>query len=226
MNKKVLIIIAVAVLVFAAGGIFIFLNRPKTNPQTNLTKTTDKPTDKGKKTLAELMSSNNYLRCTWSQKETNSTVTFYTNGTKHMRSDTQIKINGEATIMHLIYDGQYNYMWQEQKGKVFMAIKTVPQLANETNKRNEQYMPQGFNQPQQASFTELSKLNNIDCAPWKVDESMFVLPSGVDFIDYESMKKQNSIISTPSQSPASACSACDKVPAESKAQCKTALKCN
>jgi hypothetical protein len=227
MNKKIFIIIAVAILVFFAGGIFIFLNRPKTNSQALIKKaTTTTPAVTGKKSLSELMSSGGNLRCTYSQKETKSTVTLYLSGSKHMRTDTVSEIGDKPVQGHMIYDGKYSYQWFEENGKVAMGIKSSSENLNKASERNEQAMPNGLNAQQQANFIALSQLNNVDCKPWTVDASKFALPTGVEFTDYASTMDKNTSISTTPQTPASPCSVCDNVTGDSKTQCKAALKCN
>lgn len=226
MNKNILITVIIVVLVIVAGGSFMFLKRSQTKPQTLGEKTTNTSDASGKKSAGDLVSSGSSLKCTFSQKETESSGTLYLNGPKHQRTDTLSQIGGKSIQGHIIYDGEYTYMWTEWTEKDGRKIVTGNKSASkELNNIADQIQSQSQGQTDnQAQFIEWNKKNGIDCSPWVVDDSKFVLPTGVEFVDYTSMMEKSK--SNTTQNPNSACSVCDSYPTEAQAQCKTTLKCN
>jgi hypothetical protein len=214
MNKNIFIPIIVVILVIAAGGSFIFLKRPQTKPQTLGEKTTNTSDTGGKKSVSNPAPSGVSLKCTFSQKETKSSGTLYLNGPKQQRTDTISEIGSKPVQGHIIYDGEYVYQWFEENGKIAMGIKSV---SKDLNAMADQIQAQFQQADNLAQVIELNKKNNIDCSQWVVDESKFVLPSGVEFIDNTS--NQNNLKEA-------RCNTCNSYPTEAQAQCKSTLKCN
>ena len=214
MNKKNIIVFIIIIVVIVAVGSFVFLKRSLFNSPTLTDKTTNTSDTSGKKSVGNPAPSVVSLKCTFSQKETKSSGTLYLNGPKQQRTDTLTQISGKSAQGHIIYDGQYAYQWFEENGKIVMGIKST---SKDLNAMADQIQSQFQKADNLDNVIELNRRNNIDCSPWVADESMFVLPSGVGFIDNTS--NQNNLNEA-------RCKTCDSYPVEAQAQCKTTLKCN
>lgn len=75
-----------------------------------------------------------------------------------------------------------------------------------------------------AQSVDLDKVMDYNCSGWTVDNSMFAPPANVKFSEV-------GVMTAPSGAPTgisvqNKCSVCDALPADAKAQCRTALKCN
>lgn len=218
MNKNIFIIAIITFVIIVIVGIFAFLKRPQPNSQTLTDKTTNTSATSEKQSVGDLMSKGVSLKCTFSQKETESTGTLYLNGPKQQRTDTLSLIGGNSAQGHIIYDGEYVYMWTEWIEKDGRKMVTGTKSASkEVNAMADQAQSQFQKADNLAQVIELNKQHNIDCSPWVVDESKFVLPSGVEFID---------ITSNPNNMKEVRCNTCDSYPVEAQAQCKATLKCD
>jgi uncharacterized membrane protein len=217
MNKNIIVIIIV-VFIIAAVGTVVFLKRSQPNSATLTTKTTNTSDTGGKKSVDSSTSSGVSLKCTFSQKETESSGTLYLNGPKQQRTDTLSLIGGNSAQGHIIYDGEYVYMWTEWIEKDGRKMVTGTKSASkDVNAMADQAQSQFQKADNLAQVIELNKQHNIDCSPWVVDESKFILPSGVEFID---------ITSNPNNMKEVRCNTCNSYPVEAQAQCKATLKCD
>lgn len=214
MNKKILIVLIIIIVVIVAVGSFVFLKRSQLSSSTLTEKTTYTSDTGGKKSAGNPAPSVVSLKCIFSQKETQSSGTIYLNGPKQQRTDTLTQISGKSAQGHIIYDGNYVYQWFEENGKIAMGIKTA---SKDLNAMADQIQAQFQKADNLDNVIELNRRNNIDCSPWVADESMFVLPSGVEFIDNTS--NQNNLKEA-------RCKTCDSYPVEAQAQCKATLQCN
>lgn len=238
MNKKTTgIVIAVVVLLLLVGGVWALHSRLQSStdgeaatPQNQAQQMTT-----GKKSLADFLSMNATLKCTFSDKANSSSGTVYVSNGK-MRGDFQSQDNGTATQTHMVNDSSYIYYWTDgQKNGYKMSLDVIKKETSNismapSNGSSQPGQPQGVNMNQQANYS---------CGPWVVNSSLFTVPSDVTFTDYSSMMQgAASQSSTSQQAPATAqggtqmhgsaamCSQCDKAPAgTARNQCLAALHC-
>lgn len=120
---------------------------------------------------------------------------------------------GDSFKSNVIRDGKYNYIWSSLDTKGFKVLidKENDTLFGTTSK-------------------ETSKEGNIkddtdvdfNCKKWSIDNSLFVPPTTIEFIDFSEQMKgiQEQMKETTN------CSVCDQIPSgDSKDQCLKALGC-
>lgn len=215
MNKNILLIGGL----IAAGaiGAFLFLKKPALpgvpttgNPQTMSA------------SFAQLMAMGQDYSCTF---ETTDDAGLKTNGTVYV-ADQGRKMNGDFSMMNtdgtqtqtnMISDGEYTYVWSSAQTQGFkMKVDPEDDTFFPTDEdANEQV---GFDADQQADF---------NCQPWRPDNSKFVPPSNIEFVDFsaqmEVMQEQTEMMQ---QDDGANCAICDQVPAgESRTQCLASLGC-
>jgi len=171
MNKSILGVVIIAIFIVGAGGVYWFYSRPKVNEPVPTARTTD--------TLPNSKSSNINVKCV-TKKVPNSVITMYINDFKNLRTDTQMQTGTKNYIGHMLYDREYMYQWVEEEGQIKGGIKSFSDFLN---KEYERYDSLSKGQGLQATYIAMNKQADIDCEPWVVDESMFVLPPGVEFTE-------------------------------------------
>lgn len=151
------------------------------------------------------------LHCTFSfeDKESNSKQSgdFYVDGkNKKFRTEAEITATGEGMKnmqVKTISDGAYVYTWNSLNDKAGFKMKI-------TEEKND-------SEPGQTQ--DLNQEIKFRCRSWKVDNSMFELPSGVQFTDMDAMMKQ---VSTPAAGGGiDLCAICSQIPDTSqKSECQ------
>lgn len=125
--------------------------------------------------------------------------TVYVSGSK-MRGDFSMMTDGKTADSHMINDGTYIYSWSSVSAQgTKMKVETVEEASQEVNTEQKQNV-------------DLDTEVDYKCAPWSVDNSLFVPPANVQFVDFsESMKQIQK-------------SACDQIPdPDAKAACEKAM---
>lgn len=223
MQKNLLLVIG---LVAAAGiAAFLWLKKPALNGTMSGSETVSA-------NFAQLMALGKNYTCTFDS--TDEDAGSRTSGTVYV-AESGDKLNGVFTMhsetetekqMYVIRDGEYNYMWSsdmEQGYKVKINPEDDQLFAGQTDDSDEST---SFDENQQVDF---------HCRPWSVDNSMFVPPSTVQFMDMSAhmqmMMDQSSTQTAPQTTTApeagsANCGMCDQVPAgAARSQCLTALGC-
>ncbi|MDO8497428.1 MAG: hypothetical protein Q7S61_02680 [bacterium] len=214
--SKQIIVVAVIVILLGAGG-FFFMSKDSTN--------TKSPTDEvsqegmtektgGPKSIKDLFSLGTAQQCTFKDTAENG-GTVYVSGGK-MRGDFTT-VSGNKTIQsHMIRDDKTSYVWMEGET---MGYKMSVESTNQTS-------PQGGTTNTQGSI-DLDKKADYSCKPWVVSESMFQMPSNVQFTDLNAMMQQSPPQGGTQDMKSIQCAACDTVPELTpRAQCRAALSCN
>lgn len=166
------------------------------------------------KSLKQLAESGKPVSCTYKDTSTgfeSEGKVFVANG--KTRTDYSATINGQKTGGHMIMADGFVYTWSDGVTQgVKMAISADQQAATGA-------------ETQQALDT--SKALNYDCDNWSNDDSVFKLPSGVNFMELNVGGGVGTSVAPNSgaQSDDSICATCDSVPADSRAQCRQALGC-
>ena len=177
----------------------------------------------GPKSLKELMALNAKQKCEFNdQTNVHSTegVVYFDNG--RMRGNFAAQSDSGAVNSHMIVKDNEVYVWEDGLGSAFkMSLSNVSDQDNGDSKS-----------------VDLDEKVDYRCEDWKVDSSVFDLPSGVDFQDFSAMMEavmpegamgEEEAASMPANGQnlkALQCAACDQAPVESRAQCLQALGCN
>ena len=167
--------------------------------------------------LKELMSGASSVRCEFSSTEDeniSSGVVYAANG--RARVDFSSTIKNQTTAGYMIMDDSMSYTWIEGESKGF-KISTKATTPSQTNESSEkQFDPE--------------KKIDYSCKNWSVDNSVFELPSSVEFTDLSAMMPSleggsEGSINSSGDLKAAQCAACDQAPEASRAQCRVALGC-
>ncbi len=216
MTKKI-IILSLSILMLAAAckkG-----SKPVDNSENNSAKKGTEQNARGQGSFKDLMASGKPQKCETSYVSGNitSTGTTYVAGDK-MRGDFSSEVEGKTTESHMIIRDQTVYTWIEVMGTT-MAFKTSLNTSNASTT--------------QTRSVDINQRVDYNCEDWTVDESMFVLPTGVTFQETSAITPNGAAGNSSGQGPgtsspgskAAACAACDNA-GEGKAQCLVALQCN
>ncbi len=212
MNKKALIAVAV-IIVIAAAYLFITQDKDKDEfagkmPETRLA---DDSQMVGNESLRALALKGKPLQCEVNQGSMNGK--FFVDG-KNMRSDFSTSLSGKTSTGHMIVADDTSYTWMDGEKTGFkMKLSAQEQASAESGAQKKEQV-------------DLDAKYDYKCATWSKDSSYFEVPSGVSFTDISAMMNAGAKASGATDLKAIQCAACDKVPAESQAQCKTSLGCN
>ena len=210
-------LIAGLVGILVIGGAIMLVKKDKTasDPEIQQEGTTamenkdDVPADFAG-SINELLAFEKDITCTFTQVESGTTVegTVYVEGKgKKVRGDFTMSQEGQTFIGSMIRMNNTGYTWGETP---FGTFATKVSLDEPTSEKD-----QAVDFDETISYT---------CSPWKVDSSMFDLPSDVSFEDIDPAVSQ--INEAMSEVNDLQCSACDEIPDPSgRAQCKAALGC-
>lgn len=218
MNKNLAVVIGVILLVAIGGGAYMLKGKSSTTAPS--TSSASPKSETALKSLKDLLLSGIPQKCTFTDKTENAEMdgVTYVSGGK-MRGDFNSKTEGKMVTTHMIADGKTNYMWtSDQKTGIKMMFDPKSTETKESG--------QSTGQPQAGTETnggvDLNKNQSYNCSPWGVDNSMFTPPADIKFTDYSAMFAPTGKAGT-GVNPG--CSACDSLEGDTKAQCKTALKC-
>ncbi len=182
MNKNSLII-GVVVLVLLALGAWFMANRRAGEEGQLYGSDTEMPGDStgeeaaGTSTsLKTLLAAGTAQQCSFQDTAVgmNSEGVIYVAGGK-VRGNFMSTVDGQPVGTHMIVDGKTSYVWTDASA---MGFKTT--------------LPEGTTQPSTAASNQTSALDvnktlNYSCQPWTADNSVFTLPSGVQFNDLSTL---------------------------------------
>lgn len=206
MNKKIILII-VAVLLLG-GGAFFFMKKGPAAPATPGSSSTQQAA--GPSSLKDLISKGIAETCTFSNEGSAGTVSV--SGGK-VRGDFDSTVDGKVTKSHMIVDGTTSYLWMD--GQTVGYKMTFDSSASATAEGKATSQPAG-------SFDAGAQMN-YNCKPGIVDNSLFDLPKGVNFMSFGTTL--NATPGPGGASSSSQCSYCDTLTGDSKTQCRAALNC-
>lgn len=153
-----------------------------------------------------MMEKGKSLHCTFSFKDEKGAMEqsgdFYVDGQSKKFSSMASATTGTSTIkVNTISDGTYAYTWNSTNEKTGFKMKldqTTPVKGEESQ-----------------NTQELNQDIKFKCRSWKVDSSLFALPSGVQFTDMDEMLKKLS------QPAVDLCAICAQIPdATQKSACQ------
>lgn len=214
------IITIIAVIALLGAGAFALGNKGDVNTDEEKVENTDvndqsmESNSEFSGSLKELVLSGDDVTCTFSRVDENGEiegVVFIDAKGERVRGDFNIKQSGDIEFeTHIINDSEFGYTW----GKTpFGEIATKFKINESDKTASDKSQP--FNQDEKMDY---------QCSKWKVDESKFDLPDGVQFQDISVQVEQATGASASVKS--SQCGACNQIPdASAKAQCLAALGC-
>jgi len=131
-------------------------------------------------TPLEIMRSGKSLTCTWTSKDVTqgveTTGQYYVDGQKgKFRMDGEATVQGTKAKTFMIGDKEFVYSWSDIGGSVGfkMAVpKNTPAGQTGSAQQDQSIDPQA----------------DFKCLPWTVDDSKFVLPTNVNFMDFGAIK--------------------------------------
>lgn len=179
MNKN--IIIGAIVLLLLAGGAYAMQNK-KSSPSTPKSQTVSQTANEAEE-FAKAIESGKPTQCTM----TNATdkMEYFIKGKKMYINLSNI-IENKTVLSHIINDEKYFYMWtdgQKQGSKINLLTSPLP---------NSSAAPEQ-NTPKFESKDDYEKLKNdgymINCKPSNIDNSAFIPPVDINFIDPSEMMK-------------------------------------
>lgn len=205
MNTKILGIIAVIILLLAAGGIFLSQNKSATNTSTSITPT---KTENKTSSLLDLLNLGKDQRCTFKTiaDKTTSEGTLYIAGGK-IRGDFKTTVDGKEELTSMIRVGDTNYIWGSTLPTGIKMTISLDKISS--NEKANQY----FNPTQKS---------NYNCAPWNVDLSVFTPPANIKFTDMTNLLMPKE---TGTQTKTNTTNPCSQITdATAKTACENALK--
>ena len=206
------------VIVVVVGGYFLLKGAP-----TDQGMMTDHEGDSMMMSTKEMLALGKDQKCTFTRDDDNAQTSgaVYFSGGK-MRGDFNISSAGKTFESHIISDGTDMYNWSSLMPQG-IKIKVAAGTSDSTTQNN--------------SFNIDDKVD-YDCDSWNPDNSLFTVPTNIQFMDSSAMMgdmmKANTTVKgemggsmNMNEMKAQQCAACDAVgDASQKAQCKAALQCN
>lgn len=140
---------------------------------------------KGKYSFKSLLSQNKSLTCTYKfideENKTETTGKAYIAGKKVLQQTQTMNTEGDKILINgnVYTDGDYVYIWSPDNRASAMKMKV-----------ENQEMEEGKVKTDVAGAQEnIEKEYDLDCKPWKVDESIFALPTDINFKDFSEIMK-------------------------------------
>lgn len=217
MSKILLYIIVSAVVVGTGAGTYLYIEHNATNGG-EIIKQEDELEDDGKPTsLKSLLGLGQSLKCVYvyEDAQTRSEGTnFIANNKVRGNSEVLAKSNNQKVQASFIIDGQTMYSWSS-------AMNDGIKFSFDSNKADEYAQQQGV---------DYGKELNYDCDSWSADNSLFIPPSNIKFMDLNAQGGVGGGTNIQPGNPGSGINVCAACEAETdpaqKAQCKLALKCS
>lgn len=227
---KKAILIPILLLILVGAGFFVYNKRSGSN---QLTVPTSDRAEQGSDSKASSFTGNlmdvlqmgRAVKCTGSfdSEEGSMKMTVYAAGQRSYTEST-LDMGSEGTMtFYSIYDGDWMYSWNDQGMATKMKVSDMEDLAED--------MPEAedFEAGDQESMQAFQQQFDYKCSPWVPDNSMFVPPSDVEFVDLtQTMQDLTESMESGSMEDMmdSGCAACDLIPdATQKAECKANLGC-
>lgn len=176
MNKNT--ILGVAILLLLAGGFYAIQNKKTSNP-TPKSQTVNQAVNEAEE-FAKAIESGRPTQCTMTN--TTDKMEYFIKGKKMYINLSNI-IENKTVLSHIINDEKYYYMWTDgskQGSKINLLVSPPLAEATPTTAAKD-------GTPKFESKDDYEKLKNsgytINCKPSNIDETIFVPPANVDFID-------------------------------------------
>lgn len=184
--KKIILIIAILV-VFGIGGYF-YLNSRGLTSKTLLT-IGNKSTKKVFNNLQEALSKSMNLKCVYKDEKGLETTTYIKNGNVRVMMTNS---KDPEELNNIIIKDKKMYMWSDQTKKGFVFENTEPYTSPyptfEVKKELEPEKKPGLQQ-QESILAQIEKYKDA-CKVEKIADSMFNIPTNVQFEDMNKVQEQ------------------------------------
>lgn len=205
-NKALVIVAAVVILALLGGAAYLTLSKTPTPPkQTTTSQEQSKASPSGVTgTLKSLFGKNQ--SCTITYPNNGGAGTVYVSGQKFRGDFTTKTAEGKETTSQVVSDGVYTYVWSSESptGIKMKIDATSPAASAQTG---------NFNLDQEVG---------LNCSPWGVDASKFIVPANIQFTDISNMIQPQAESGTTKTDTASPCDQISDPTA--KAACVNAIK--
>jgi len=238
MKKFLIPAIAALVLIFALGG-FAFWRTTQKPVSNNAPQGEQKEAQQEKSgwqnfKISDLINTEGSFHCTFAYRAENEDASngdmYVSQRGQKMRGTFLSKMGERPDVEgNILRDGQYQYFWQtgETQGMKFLIDENDTDIFS-----NDAAQPED-SQADASETTETSDDVDFSCEPWRADDSKFVVPSDITFVDFQAQMDQlkSSMPAEVDTSedeaiPGSQCAVCDQVPAgEAREQCLSSLGC-
>ena len=201
----------VVIIIIAAAAVFTLSKKSQTPPQEpTVSQTTEEETQgvTSKGSIKDLIGLGKNVTCTitYPTDEGTSNGTVYVAGDKRMKGDFTINVQGKEIDSHMIQDGNWIYTWSS----------ATPQG---TKMKVEENVPTPTPEPSGQSVDANTQVD-YKCSNWSVDNSKFVPPSDIQFVEFNMPALQ-----TPTTTNLQQQSLCDQLTdPEAKAACLEAIE--
>ena len=143
-------------------------------------------------------------QCSFNQSdggESSAGIVYIADG--NVRGDFSANVNGEQIISHVIVQGENSYVWSKDNQGVKMSFANL--TADES----------------QASSGEVNQNATYSCQSWDPDQSVFVPPSDVEFVDIGAGIQSG----TGGTNSSAACAACNQLAEPDSSACREQFSC-
>lgn len=212
------IVIGVVVALGALGVFVMSRNSSTATPENNSNSASDINTNEnGENTptsLRSLMSFAENQQCSFADSETESEGNVYVSG-GNMRGDFTTISDNTTAGSHVIVRGDNLYLWMDSSEDGFRT--SITEIEEATSEIGKYARDAG-------SALNLDQEVDYECSPWAADNTMFEVPTNVNFQDFGAMM-QDAIGESKEELNVS-CDVCDNLPTgEAQDQCIQALGC-
>ena len=217
MNSKIALVIVALIVLAGIGGAVYFTSQTNTGEaQPGQPSGGDQGDGQAAtvQSLAELLASGKAQECNFSDENDQSRsegVMFF--GSGKMRGDFTVQSSGQTIRAHMVSDGEVVYSWMDGIGS---GSKFKIQSGTSAGTGS------------QSNTFDVQKNLSWRCKPWRVDASLFVVPSNISFTDLTTLlpSPPTGGIAPVAPTPVKIdCSVCNSLPEASRAQCRSSLGC-
>lgn len=238
MKKFLIPAVAALILIFVLGGFAYWRTTQKPNQKIEGApeQKTSEPEKSGWQNfkISDLLNTEGSFHCTFSYKAENEDASngdiYMTQRGQKMRGTFLSKMGDRLDVEgNILRDGQYQYFWQtgESQGMKFLIDEADTDIFANAASQPE------VSRDDAVETTETSEDVDYSCEPWRADDSKFVVPGDITFVDFQAQMDQlKSSMPAPVDTsedqaiPGSQCAVCDQVPeGEAREQCLTSLGC-
>ncbi len=184
MSKQLnLILAAIGLIIIVAAGIFVLSKKSTKAPQQAATTIQASPQEsQNRGSLKSLLAKGKDLSCAFTSNQGKTKGMVFISGKKMVGDFTTTESDNKQVESHMIQDDQYSYFWSSaavQGTKI--KISTIEQVTPSPT-ASSQTQNQGVDINQDVDY---------QCSDWTVDNSKFVPPSNVTFMDVSALMQQS-----------------------------------
>lgn len=179
-TQKIFTILACGLIFSACTSTSPTMSQKESSP-----KTQEEQGLKGKYSFKSLLSQNKSLSCTYKftdeENKIETTGKAYISGKKVLQQTKTTNLVGDKKVVEgsVYTDGEYVYIWSPNDKQSAMKMKI----------ENKAEVDDGVKTDVAGAQENMEKEYDLDCMPWKVDESIFALPTDINFKDFSEMIK-------------------------------------